>query len=387
MADEGDAYWNNGDGWRPITGFDADFDGNNDSDPAGDGGPYAIRNIYGGSVFAAAAGSTRITPPASVFGGMGQNANVYNLSQDGARAASDNDSDNDNLIEVTTLAQLNAIRWDLNGDGTPESNTTSYNSAFDSGVTGCSSTCTGYELSNDLDLDTDGDGMADSGDTYWNSGSGWQPIGDTATGFSGDFDGNGYTISNLFINRTSSSTNTFAGLFGEVESGAEIEDLALTGVNVTFTGQTGGSTTDIWVGALAGRSAGTISEVDGYGTVKGVQPSATGSGNDPQAGGLVGRMVGGSITASSFDGTVTAEQNDGNDGRGVLRRRAGGLQDQRRDQGVVHRGQRQGDHVPVERRRCNRQRRRAGGRGPRREHRRLLLRRGRQRRGKGCRHR
>ena len=32
----------------------------------------------------------------------------------------DYDSDNDGLIEVSSLAQLNAIRWDLDGDGNPD---------------------------------------------------------------------------------------------------------------------------------------------------------------------------------------------------------------------------------------------------------------------------
>ena len=34
-----------------------------------------------------------------------------------AFAQTDYDSDNDRLIDITTLAQLNAMRWDLNGDG------------------------------------------------------------------------------------------------------------------------------------------------------------------------------------------------------------------------------------------------------------------------------
>ncbi len=35
-----------------------------------------------------------------------------------AFAQTDYDTDNDNLIDITSLAQLNAIRYDLNGDGT-----------------------------------------------------------------------------------------------------------------------------------------------------------------------------------------------------------------------------------------------------------------------------
>ena len=35
------------------------------------------------------------------------------------QATTDYDADNDGLIEVGSLAQLNAIRWDLDGNGTP----------------------------------------------------------------------------------------------------------------------------------------------------------------------------------------------------------------------------------------------------------------------------
>ncbi len=67
---------------------------------------------------------------------------------------------------------------------------------------GCPDGCTGYELANDLDFDTNLNGVADSGDDYWNGGNGWIPIGgenSTATGtllrlrnpFSAIFEGNG----------------------------------------------------------------------------------------------------------------------------------------------------------------------------------------------------
>lgn len=43
----------------------------------------------------------------------------------------DHDGDNDGLIGVTTLAQLNAIRYDLDGNGTvtDDASTTSINEA------------------------------------------------------------------------------------------------------------------------------------------------------------------------------------------------------------------------------------------------------------------
>ncbi len=54
---------------------------------------------------------------------------------------------------------------------------------------GCpSGTCTGYELRADLTFDENGDGqMTATGDpTYWNSGSGWQPLGYYAAAFQGN---------------------------------------------------------------------------------------------------------------------------------------------------------------------------------------------------------
>ena len=37
--------------------------------------------------------------------------------------------------------------------------------------------CTGYELTQDLNFDTNENGQFDEGDSYWNEGKGWQPIG------------------------------------------------------------------------------------------------------------------------------------------------------------------------------------------------------------------
>ena len=65
------------------------------------------------------------------------------------------DSDGDGLIEISSLAQLDAIRYDLDGDGLPSSNTAqadrdAYSAAFPVAGSGtvCTSgdTCVGYEL-------------------------------------------------------------------------------------------------------------------------------------------------------------------------------------------------------------------------------------------------
>ena len=127
----------------------------------------------------------------------------------------DYDADNDGLIDVANLAQLDALRYDLNGDGLVDGATwMPYYSAFPMGALGMgcpSDGCTGYELTANLDFDTDGDGDVDSDDDYWNGGGGWAPIGEAGTPFIADFKGNRRTVSNLFIDRDSEDE---VGLFG-----------------------------------------------------------------------------------------------------------------------------------------------------------------------------
>ena len=130
--------------------------------------------------------------------------------------------------------------------------------------------CTGYELIADLDFDTNDSGSADGGDTYWNAGAGWAPIGDDDAPFTADFTGNRHTVANLFINR---DTEDGVGLFGAVggRDVSRIRGVGLVGVDVT-----GGN----GVGGLLGRGV--------YASVR--ESHATGSvSGDDEVGGLVGR--------------------------------------------------------------------------------------------------
>ena len=173
------------------------------------------------------------------------------------RAAPDHDADNDNYIDVPTHARLNAIRWDLNGNGARDSVSAAdwakYTAAFPTATAtgmGCPGTCVGYELTANINLDTNGNGSHDSADAYYNSGAGWQPIASADSAgnrYTGDFKGNGYAVQNLTINRPSNPTAT--GLFGFTSSTSRIESLGVTGANVTG---------NQYVGALVGGSKGEI---------------------------------------------------------------------------------------------------------------------------------
>ncbi len=240
--------------------------------------------------------------------------------------ATDYDADDDGLIEVGSLAQLNAIRWDLDGNGTPASaNASDYSSAYPNAATGmgCPSTgCTGYELTVNLDFDTNGDGKTDiAGDDYWNGGSGWDPIVDSARSgyqdatFHATFEGNSHVISGLYIDRSGRNI----GLFGSVWGG-EIRNLGLEGVVVK-----GGASN---VGGLVGSTSsggshnslisasyveGSITGATGVGGLVGFNQAAINasyvsvsvSGN-VNVGGLVGtNHSSGAISASYATGSVT----------------------------------------------------------------------------------
>ena len=195
-----------------------------------------------------------------------------------AQTTVDYDDDNDNLIDVRTLAQLNAIRYDLNGDGAA-TNAAIHSAAFPDAVpgVGCPSTCRGYELRNDLDFDTNGDGVVNSGDagSYPN----WAPIGT----YTAVFDGNGQTISHLTINRDT----THSGLFGQINSAAIIRSVGMIDASV----QGGGGANYRAYGTLVGVSDGTVAASYARGGAVTVTQQRS------SAGGLVGDNYG-SILAS-----------------------------------------------------------------------------------------
>ena len=253
------------------------------------------------------------------------------------------DRDRDGLIGISTLSQLDAIRHDLDGDGVPKSSHASaYRAAFSNafpnedsrllcGGTGCS----GYELLDDLDFDTDGSGDPSAGDAYWNSGAGWVPIGYFGEPFAATFEGNGHRVRNLFIKRPSSNQVGLFGVFGSlaipVASRPVLKGVGVTNVNVSA---------QDYVGGLIGQNEGTVlasfatGRVSGRNRVGGLvgnnihrihvsYANVEVSGNG-QVGGLVGHSAA-VIVASYATGHVSATDTMsgssgllGNDGGGYL---------------------------------------------------------------------
>ena len=245
----------------------------------------------------------------------------------------------DGPIPITHLEQLNAIRYDLNGDGVVDhagdlANTTLAGEAYAAAFPGVVSanSYTGYELANDLDFSNINHynaTTAATNQTKWTSGAGWVPIGLNHTApFTGMFDGGGHTISNLYINGWLN-----ASLFGRVTDGAttmQIQNVGLVNPSVT-----GG--TSVNAGGLVGQQvSGTISNcyvsggssTTGLGTVGSgglvgyqsggtisncyVSGGSSTSGDFATAGGLVGRQENGTIsTCYVKGGSSTAGNSSG----------------------------------------------------------------------------
>ena len=207
------------------------------------------------------------------------------------------DRDGDGLIEVDDLTQLDAMRWDLDGDGI--SDNADYAAAFSEADTGtlCSTaSCVGYELTANLDFDTNGNGEADEGDAYWNGGGGWAPIGESHEPFDSAFEGGGHTISNLYIRRSPN-----VGLFGVLGTGSTVSGIGLVDTSVAASGYGA-------AGALAGIGHGVIEDSFADGLVAGCVD---------HIGGLVG-LNEGSIENSRSAGNVASARRSGGSASGVI---------------------------------------------------------------------
>lgn len=120
-----------------------------------------------------------------------------------------------------------------------------------------------HNLQNDLNSGT-------AGYSTYNTGSGWTPIGTwNSQDFTGIFNGNGFAIDDLMINRP---TTSFCGFFASIKnSGSSVNNLSMSGADVTGSAYTGTLAGYIWSGA----------------TVNNVSVSGESSGGD-YTGGLAG---------------------------------------------------------------------------------------------------
>jgi hypothetical protein len=168
------------------------------------------------------------------------------------------------IIEIRDWYDLDAVRDNLSGN---------------------------YLLMNDLDSTIAG--YVELASETANGGKGWEPIGTSDYGFTGNFNGQGYEIRDLFINRPDQD---YVGLFAHVSWTHPIENVGLIEnvgvVNADVTGY-------YRVGVLVGHNAGIVD--NSYST-----RSITSGGF--YVGGLVGYNDGGFVISSHSTGNVTGNR-------------------------------------------------------------------------------
>ena len=171
-----------------------------------------------------------------------------------------------------------------------------------------------YALGADVNAAASATWNANGDGTY----AGFVPIGGNAqAAFTGTLEGNGHTVSNLFIDFTTDypsvdpdgfSSNGSVGLFGAVGSGGVIRDVNLANANVT-----GGN--GMAVGALAGGAiGGQFINTSSSGVVTG--GTDAGLGFSVGVGGLVGGLTDGALIATSYS-SATVSGGDSDDVGGL----------------------------------------------------------------------
>jgi hypothetical protein len=168
--------------------------------------------------------------------------------------------------------------------------------------------CGKHTLMNDLDSSTDG--YEELAGPMANGGKGWQPIATSLHEFIGTFNGQGYEISDLFIDRPD---EYYVGLFGALGDyygvGGVIRDMGVVSVTVIgnrcVSGLVGGNwygtvsnsystgnvTGNKYVGGLVGQNSGTVSRSYCTGSVSG----------NVSVGGLVGANWDGTVSNSYYN--------------------------------------------------------------------------------------
>lgn len=148
--------------------------------------------------------------------------------------------------------------------------------------------------------------------SYSKNGLGFMPIGYYGYGFSGTFDGDGHTISNLYVQRPDQD---YVGLFGKLDNGAVVKNVTLT---VDLLGRdnvgglvgwvVGGTITNVNVtGAVRGRNGvGGVSGVN-----QGVLKNASTSVQVEAYGNWAGGITGWNYSDAEIDGAWVADDVSG----------------------------------------------------------------------------
>ena len=222
------------------------------------------------------------TRASAMLADLPYNEGIYTIEIENALVIIDDDDNG--LIDIYTLEDLDEMRNQYT------------NMPSTCGSNG-DSACEGFELRRSLDFNAANSYQDNTTNTKWTTGNGWDAI----FGFNRVFEGNGYTIANLYV-----VNKEFAlqGLFSELSVDGVIKNVGLLDAYVEGLSN---------VGSLVGTNRGSI--INSYVTTATIIIGTLGGGS------LVGRNVGSIINSYAMSATVTAY----NRGGGLVGRNEGSI--------------------------------------------------------------
>jgi hypothetical protein len=155
-----------------------------------------------------------------------------------------------------------------------------------------------YLLMNGLDSETTG--YRELASVAANQGKGWKPIGTSDDPFTGIFDGQGYEISGMFINRPDEYS---VALFGAIGVGGIVRNIRMLKADVAGEWLVGGLVGGNWGDVINSYSGGTVTGEDCVGGLVG--GNSGGVSNSYSAANVTGHWdIGGLVGCSDANGTV-----------------------------------------------------------------------------------
>ncbi len=145
----------------------------------------------------------------------------------------------------------------------------------------------------------------------WNGGEGFSPIGSGAVRFTGFYNGDGYTINGIYINRPATNMQ---GIFGSCSGSSLIENLGATNVNITGSDWVGGIAAHLDITSVENcYSSGTIVGSQGVGGIVGLKDGGNiiNCINYSNIGDGTGSTMGGIAGFNRYSGNVTNCYNEG----------------------------------------------------------------------------
>ncbi|MBR5515604.1 MAG: hypothetical protein IKU52_05325 [Clostridia bacterium] len=125
--------------------------------------------------------------------------------------------------------------------------------------------CGSYRLANDIVFES---ADFEEGGAFYNNGKGWQAIGGEEDPFTGNFDGAGFSVKNLYVNideTLEEGASIYASLFGKNEGSVENVSVSDCRISARYNGKS--ARIGVYSAAIVSNNSGTVSNCNASGEI------------------------------------------------------------------------------------------------------------------------